>query len=415
MTPLKVAIVDSGIDLRKLYDATRHGYEAVWVSAEALSFAAISDCHLLIIPTGSDATLLAAKSDCLLNFRAQGGWIFCFDGVPPGILAGICWTHTPTDYKAQRFHVPDSEYAFLMDGVTLEGLAVKDGVRGWWCEGEINSPESTTLIADERKRVIACMMPPQAGAGGLIATAAGRLPLFSPASHLAPNVLFRNLLSYCARAVESNAQREKPHLYLHSGNWAQRSFVQSDRFRNHFTPVHWSCVDDSILAGACSVWIPWESNTRALRELLPRLEAAVAGGVSLVIEDLRNDWLPGYAWQQRPVDSSWWREGRSLDMQVTRQASRLFPWLSDQAYAWHYHGVFDCPESAIPLVTTSDGKAILAYCRHTSGATGGTFASTLDATFEYGAGKIPQTAAYIEGILRFLSTSHPSLTDTGYG
>jgi hypothetical protein len=415
MTPLKVAIVDSGIDLRKLYDATRHGYEAVWVPAESLSFAAISDCQLLIIPTGSDATLLAAKSDCLLNFRAQGGWIFCFDGVPPGILAGLCWTHTPTDYRAQQFHVPDSAYAFLLDDVSLEELAVKDGVRGWWCEGEIHSPASTTLIADERNRVIACMMPPQAGAGGLIATAAGRLPLFSPDPHLAPNVLFRNLLSYCARAVESDTQREKPHFYLYSGNWAQRSFVHSDRFRDQFTPVHWSCVDDSILAGACSVWIPWESNTRALRELWPRLEAAVAGGVSLVIEDLRNDWLPGYTWQQRPVDSSWWREGRPLDMQVTREASRLFPWLSDQAYAWHYHGVFDCPESAIPLVTTSDGKAILAYCPHTGGTTGGTFVSTLDATFEYGAGKIPQTATYIEGVLRFLSTYQRSLTGPAYG
>jgi len=415
MTPLKVAIVDSGIDLKKLYDATRHGYEAVWVSAEALSFAAISGCHLLIIPTGSDATLLAAKRDCLLNFRANGGWIFCCDGVPPGILEGISWTHTPTDYKAQCFHVPDSAYAFLFDGVSLEGLAVKDGVRGWWCEGEIHSPASTTLLADERNRVIACMMPPQAGAGGVIATAAGRLPLFSPDPTLAPNVLFHNLLKYCACAVESDTPRDTLHLYLHSGNWAQRSFLHSDRFRGHFIPIHWSCVDDSILARACSVWIPWESNTRALRELWPRLEVAVAGGMSLVIEDLRNNWLPGFPWQQRPVDSSWWREGRSLDMQVTREATHLFPWLSDQAFAWHYHGVFDCPESAIPLVTTLDGKAILAYCPHPSGTKGGTLVSTLDATFEYGAGKIPQTATYIEGVLRFLSTSHTSLAGTVHG
>ena len=102
-------------------------------------------------------------------------------------------------------------------------------------------------------------------------------------------------------------------------------------------------------------------------------------------------------------------------MQVTREASHLFPWLSDQAYAWHYHGVFECPESAMPLVISSDGKAILAYCPHTGGTPGGTLVSTLDATFEYGAGKIPQTAAYIEGVLRFLSTSHRSRTATVYG
>jgi hypothetical protein len=415
MTPLKVAIVDSGIDLKKLYDATRHGYEAVWVSAEALSFAAISDCNLLIIPTGSDATLLAAKRDCLLNFRAKGGWIFCFDGVPTGILEGISWTHTPTDRKAQRFHVPDSTYAFLLDRVSLEGLAVKDGVRGWWCEGEIHSSASTTLLADESNRVIACLMPPQAGTGGIFATAAGRLPLFSPDPTLAPNVLFRNLLNYCGHSVESDTPRPKLHLYVHSGNWAQRSFVESDRFRDQFVPIHWSCVDNSILACARSVWIPWESNTRALRDLWPRLEVTVAAGATLIIEDLRNDWLPGYPWQQRPVDSSWWREGRPLDIQVKPEAFRLFPWLSDQAFAWHYHGVFDCPESAIPLVTTSDGKAILAYCPHPGGTKGGILASTLDATFEYGAGKIPQTATYIEGVLRFLSTSHTAVTGVARG
>jgi len=100
---------------------------------------------------------------------------------------------------------------------------------------------------------------------------------------------------------------------------------------------------------------------------------------------------------------------------VKPEAFRLFPWLSDQAFAWHYHGVFDCPESAIPLVTTSDGKAILAYCPHPGGTKGGILASTLDATFEYGAGKIPQTATYIEGVLRFLSTSHTAVTGVARG
>ena len=103
-----------------------------------------------------------------------------------------------------------------------------------------------------------------------------------------------------------------------------------------------------------------------------------------------------------------------LDMQVTRAASRLFPELSDQVFAWHYHGVFDCPESAIPLVTASDGKAILSFRPHLGGNKGGTIASTLDATFEYGVGKIPQTEAYIDGILRFLATSHSFLSGTAY-
>lgn len=80
MAKLRVGIIDSGIDLQKLYHGERHGYEAVWVPVEGLSFAALSGCDLVIVPTGTDNTWLSAKSDCLRHFLNRGGWVYCFDG-----------------------------------------------------------------------------------------------------------------------------------------------------------------------------------------------------------------------------------------------------------------------------------------------------------------------------------------------
>jgi hypothetical protein len=403
MNSLKVAIIDSGTDLKKLYGGDRHGYEAVWVSVEQLSFVAISDCHLLIIPAGSDTTLLAAKRDCLQHFQLQGGWIFCFDGAPEGLLEDVAWSHSPTDYRNQRFFVPQTDFASLFDGVDLEGLAVKDGVRGWWSEGELLSNKATAILTDQSNRTIACIVPRGEGKGGLVATAVGRLPLFSADPCVAANVLFRNLVEMCRPSKECRAGSRSTHVYIHSGNWAHRSFLESDRFRDHFAGVHWACVDESILQKARSAWIPWESNCRALKTLQPLLAAAVAEGTTLVIEDLRDDWLPGHVWQQRPVDSSWWRDGRRLDLEKTAETARYFPSLTLKDFSWHYHGVFDHPQTSTPLLTTADGKAVLTHSPGPSGGNGGMLVSTLDATFEYGAGKIPQTAPYIEATLRYLA------------
>jgi hypothetical protein len=404
MAKLRVGIIDSGIDLQKLYRGERHGYEAVWVPVEGLSIEALSGCDLVIVPTGTDNTLLSAKRDCLRHFLNRGGWVYCFDGLADRVFEGYGWTHSPTSYKTQSLRVVRSEYSFLLDGVPMEGLSCKEGVRGWWCEGELVGNDHVPLIVDDKDRVVASIVPPRRGSGALVATAAGRLPIFSTEPSLPPNVFFANLLRFCR---ESRRGEERGgggnHLYVHSGNWAQRSFLQSDRFGTAFSGIHWSCLDDQALAGACSVWIPWESNTRALRGRWPLLEKAVSQGVSLVIEDMRDDWLPGFRWQSRPVDSSWWREGRELDLEVLPQATRLFPDLPGRAYLWHYHGVLDCPAGAAPLLTTRDGKVVLAVCEAVDGRAGVKLVGTLDATFEYGAGKIRETAPYITGVLDFLA------------
>jgi hypothetical protein len=398
---VRVAIIDSGTDLQKLYRGECFDYEAAWIKVERITYSAIASCDLLIIPPGSDNTLLRVKQACLQEYLRRGGWIFCFDGLEDGLIDGLNWVHTTTNYRTQAFRVPDSDYSFLLDGVSLEDLACKNGVRGWWCEGELLGDAFVPLLLDDRGRVVAVLKPAHLGSGVLVATAAGRLPIYSEDPALAPNVFFSNLLAYC------RAERRKPsepvtHLFVHSGNWAHRSFLNSDEFGSIFSGVHWSCLDRSLLAGASSIWIPWESNTGAMKRIWPLLDSAVNSGTGLVVEDLRGDWIPDVRWHPRPVDSSWWREGRSLDLLVEPVTETVFPSLSRRAFFWHYHGAFDCPADAIPLLRTSDGKTVLAVRWANPGRQGHVLVSTLDATFEFGVGKIEETKDYIHAVVSLL-------------
>lgn len=399
---MRVAIIDSGIDLEKLYRGERHGYEAEWVRVEQMTYSAIASCDIVVIPAGSDNSLLAAKRDCLREFLRRGGWVFSFDGLGDGIIDGLRWVHSTSDYKRQSFRVPPSDYTFLLEGVPLEGLACKDGVRGWWCEGELLGDGFVPLLVDQCGRVMAVLRPPRHDSGGFVATAAGRLPLFSSDPTIAPNIFFSNLLSYL-RAQRTERTAQVTHVLVHSGNWAHRSFLDSEEFANRFSGVHWSCLDDAILDGASSIWIPWESNTRALKDCWPILERAIYSGATLVVEDLRDDWLPSVTWYARPVDSSWWRENRRLDLTAEPAAARVFPSLPPRAFCWHYHGVFDGPCDGIPLLKTADGKHVLSVCEPTTERRGRLLVSTLDATFEYGAGKIRETADYIRAVMELAS------------
>lgn len=402
---MRVAIIDSGIDLLNLYSGDRHGYEAVWVKVESFCYSDIDTCDVLVVPAGSDSTLLYPIRDYLSSFIRRGGWLLCFDGPATGLFDEIDWVHTRANHKSQSFHVPPSVYSHLLDGVAIEGLECKDGVRGWWCEGELNCKTQVPVLVDDRGRVVASVVPSKFGTGGIFATAAGRLPIFSKAPNRASNIFFANLLRFCDSQRDPKRERPTSHIYIHSGNWAHRSFLRSSQYSHLFEGFHWNCLNRDLLERADSIWIPWESNIRGVKRIWPLLQAAVANGAVLVIEDLRENWLPGFSWEQRPVDSSWWREGRSLDLEILPTARAMFPTLTDSAYAWHYHGVFDCPRNATALLLTADKKTVLAHYCPVEDSGGSILVSTLDATFEYGVGKIPETSHYIDGVLDFISRS----------
>lgn len=412
-TQLSVAIIDCGIDLQKLYNGERHGYNAVWVAVSDLSFESIVDCDIVIIPAGSDGTLLAAKSEHLRRYLRHGGWLFSFDGVADGVLDGVRWRHTPTNYKEQQFYVAKNDYSSLLESVELDGLLSKDGVKGWWCEGELVGDRLIPLIVDTEDRIIAGVVEYGFNGGRLVATAAARLPLFSNEPSLSPNVLFQNLLrsrtNHPNIAFERDAEK---HLYLHAGNFAHRSFLASDEFGPDFTGIHWTCLDEEVACSMDSIWIPWESNAESLRRLWPMLEEAVSSGTTLVIEDLRGSWLPGVCWHARSVDSSWWREKRKLDLQIEPELTKLFPGASERTFFWHYHGVFDGTDSGTSLLKTSDGMNVLSLLEKPQWK-GRILVSTLDATFEYGVGKIKETRDYIRALLRFIEEGPRDVLLTG--
>jgi len=270
---MRVAIIDSGIDLTKLYSSGRHEYDAVWVNVEDISYSSIDDCDVVIVPAGSDSSLLYPRRDCLASFIRRGGWLLCFDGPATGVFDELDWLHSRTNYKSQSFQVPPTEYSHILKGVSIEELECKEGVRGWWCEGELQSNRHVPLLIDEAGRVVASILPNQSGPGGIIATAVGRLPIFSQDPARASNLFFSNLLRFCEGGLTSETKPLHTHIYVHSGNWAHRSFLRSDRFGQQFEGIHWNCLDREMLHCAASIWIPWESNIRGIRQVWPSLMA----------------------------------------------------------------------------------------------------------------------------------------------
>lgn len=401
---MKVAIIDSGTDLQKLYNGERHSYEAVWIPVENFDYRSIQNCDLIIIPVGTDNTLLSQKKSALQTFVNSGGWIFCFDGLTEDIIENVQWKRTPRNYRNQSFSIGNNYYSSLLKNVSFEELACKDDVRGWWCEGELYGNNLTPLIIDECGRIVAAILPSDGKSGCVILTAAARLPIFSSEPTLAPNIFFSNLIEFCRHSLSKKINSISKHIYVHSGNWAHRSFLQSERFCNRFYGIHWASLTESSIQNAPSIWIPWESNVRALKKLWPLLQAAVNEGSILVVEDMREGWLPDFTWFPRSVDSTWWRHNRSLDLHVSQYIHNVLPAISIDSFFWHYHGVFDCPPEALPLLNSSDGKCILATYKPHEMSNGCMFISTLDATFEYGAGKIDKTANFIEGMLAYIAT-----------
>ena len=224
---------------------------------------------------------------------------------------------------------------------------------------------------------------------------------------LAANVFFRNLLKSRSDSIKFRPDRiQEKHLYLHAGNFAHRSFLASNEFGGRFSGIHWTCLDGDLACSADSIWIPWESNATSLQRLWPTFQQAVSSGTTLIIEDLRGSWLPGVCWHPRPVDSNWWREERRLDLVTESRLSEVFPGVSERAFFWHYHGVFDGPESGTPLLKTSEGMSVLSLLQKSEWK-GQMLVSTLDATFEYGVGRIKETRDYINAVLTFADANRP--------
>lgn len=137
-------------------------------------------------------------------------------------------------------------------------------------------------------------------------------------------------------------------------------------------------------------------------------------------ENAVGDWLPGTSEQARGVTFWAWRTGEDVGRRSVNQDHPFWAHLSEQSVHWHYHGVLDHPDAAVPLVKLEDcqseesydarGRSYRAIPGHRNTLMyydETTFAaevvvSTMDAAYHHGSGFMPGASQLLYRMFRWL-------------
>lgn len=71
-------------------------------------------------------------------------------------------------------------------------------------------------------------------------------------------------------------------------------------------------------------------------------------------ENASGGWLPGTTELRRGTNFWAWRIGEDVGRRSVNQHHPFWQWLSERSVHWHYHGVLDHPDAAVPLVVLED-------------------------------------------------------------
>jgi hypothetical protein len=155
---------------------------------------------------------------------------------------------------------------------------------------------------------------------------------------------------------------------LFSGVYFQRGFYQDKEFSKYFASVPAEELAGIDLSQYHCLWIPRESDQRALVQHRDRLVSFLSQGGTLVsFDEVNQPWLDGLTWVHRGVDVN------TLEVCPHWILEDIGP----QEVRWHAHGVFKLPPGGVPLVIDQQGDAVL-YLDERTYAPGRVLAGTLD-------------------------------------
>lgn len=147
----------------------------------------------------------------------------------------------------------------------------------------------------------------------------------------------------------------------------------------------------------------YSSPEQLLRARTKLLDYLRDGGFVLAMGETHPDlWLDGVRWTARETNWWWWLErGATLGLATQAPGHALWRYLTLRDCEWHYHGFFDPPSGALPLIVLPDGGALL-YEDRVSFAPGRVLATTLDPFYHHGSHFMPTTSRFLSGFLPWL-------------
>lgn len=172
---------------------------------------------------------------------------------------------------------------------------------------------------------------------------------------------------------------------FYSGVPIQRHVLTESEYAETFESVHVRDLGNASLSGYDALVVPWKTNQEVLHEHRERLAAyAERGGTLVAFGDAFRQWLPGGTWHPVEFDYTWWARGETLDLEVLEPGHPLFDGAAREDYMWHYHGRFEPPADATPLLAAPEG--VVMYERALGD--GRVLATTLDPVHHLGDGRI---------------------------
>lgn len=174
-------------------------------------------------------------------------------------------------------------------------------------------------------------------------------------------------------------------------------------YADAFDSIPVRALSKTDFADVRTLAIPHKTNQEILRSERERLEEYVRDGGTLVaFGDVFRQWLPGGTWHPVEFDYTWWARGETLELEVLEPDHPLFHGVSSDAYTWHYHGRFDPPPDATPLLAAPEG--VIMYERQLG--MGELLVTTIDPIHHLGDGEITNpidTTGALDRILEWAS------------
>lgn len=137
------------------------------------------------------------------------------------------------------------------------------------------------------------------------------------------------------------------------------------------------------------------------------------GGFLLAMGETRPDlWLDGVRWTARETNWWWWlKPGATLGLATQAPQHALWKHITLKDCQWHYHGFFDPPSGALPLVVLPDGGTLM-YEDRVSFAPGRVLVTALDPFYHHGSHFMPATTRFLDGFLPWLRAEADSKSET---
>ncbi|MFB6302584.1 MAG: hypothetical protein ABEH78_06965 [Haloferacaceae archaeon] len=195
---------------------------------------------------------------------------------------------------------------------------------------------------------------------------------------------------------------------LNSGVPIHHYVLKESAYADSFDSLSVRFLSETNLADVRILVIPYKTNQEILRSEQQRLEEYVrAGGTLIAFGDAFRQWLPGGNWRPVEFDYTWWARGETLELEVLEPEHPLFEGVSSDVYTWHYHGRFDPPTDATPLLAAPEG--VVMYEQHLGA--GRLLATTIDPVHHLGDGQITNpidTTSALDRILEWAAECESS-------